>query len=256
MGVNQERFVQDFSTSVSPERQQNNRGIDCIEVPKVFDQCLIRRCLSFGNERTGRLDPDLRQVIEGVSPGDVLSFLGCRNFNITINSISKSVLGGEEGFKRVRVNFTVSFLADVELSNGTIRSIRFRVTRTETAERLYCPEPIAQVAASRVPRQGGEPVSIDLDPEIVKLEIVAECLEGDFINLTGNRVVLEITLGYFLIIKCELIVQLLVPTNGYCPAPPLCSEVAGIVSPCEEFRERPVPAFYPAQIHREEFEEI
>lgn len=254
MGINQQGFVQQLNTSVGSECRQSGRGTDCIEVPKVFDQCLIRRCLSFGNERTGRSDPDLRMIIDGISPGEALNFLGCRNFNITINSITKSVLAGEGGFKRIRVNFTLSFLADVELSNGTIRSVRFKVTRTETAERLYCPDPIAQVAAARMPRRGCEPVSIDLDPDIIKLEIVAECLDGEFVNVAGNRVALELSLGYFLIIKCELIVQLLVPTNGYCPAPPLCSEIAGIASPCQDFRRREVPAFYPAQICRDDFE--
>jgi hypothetical protein len=148
---------------------------------------------------------------------------------------------------RVTVNFTLNFLADIALANGTVCTVPFSVTRTETVGRLYCPESIAQVAATRAPRQSGEPANIDLDPEIIKLEIVAECLTAEFVTLPGNRVALDITLAFFLIIKCELVVQLLVQSFGYCPAPAPCSEVSP-TNLCEEFATRPVPRFFPLQL--------
>ena len=225
-----------------------NREVDCIEVPKVFDQCLIRRCLVFGERTTNKTDPQLREVIDGmICPGEAQRFIGCRDFTLTINNITKAEIAGEPGFKRITVNFTITFLADVALTNGSICTLCYTVTRTETVGRLYCPESVALIAISRAPRMEGEPSSIDLSPEIIKLEMVPECLTGEFVQLSGGRVALDITLAYFLIIKCELIVELLVPTFGYCPTPAPCSEISP-ANLCQDFSTAPVPKFFPPQL--------
>jgi rRNA-processing protein FCF1 len=62
--------------------------MECIEVQKVFDQCLIRRCLVFGPTETATTDPELRRVLEGLGANDVQRFIGCRNFNLVINSVT------------------------------------------------------------------------------------------------------------------------------------------------------------------------
>lgn len=232
-------------STVSPVTTGSPR-VECIEVPKVFDQCLIRRCLVFGNTETATTDPELRRILEGLNINDVQRFVGCRNFNLVINRITKASIAGEPGFVRLTLNFTINFLADVALTNGSILTVPFSVTRTETVGRLYCPESIAAIAATRAPRQGVEPTNIDLDPEIIKLELVAECLTADFVTVTGNRVALDITLAFFLIVKCELVVQLLVQSFGYCPAPAPCAEVSP-TNLCVEFATRPVPRFFPLQ---------
>jgi len=53
-------------------------------------------------------------------------------------------------------------------------------------------------------------------------------------------------LGYYIVVKCELIVQLLIPAYDYCPVPKeLCEEEPE--DPCERFDRAPVPKFYPEQ---------
>lgn len=233
------------SCSVSPISTGTPR-LECIEVPKVFDQCLLRRCLVFGNRETATTDPELRQVLQGLTINNVQRFVGCRNFQLVINNITKSDIAGQPGFVRLTLNFTINFFADVALTNGTILTVPFSVTRTEMIGSLYCPESIAAIAATRAPRQGSEPTNIDLDPEIIKLEMVAECLTADFVTLSGNGVALDVTLAFFMIVKCELVVQLLVQAMGYCPAPAPCSEVSP-ANLCEQFATAPVPRFFPLQ---------
>jgi hypothetical protein len=88
--------------------------------------------------------------------------------------------------------------------------------------------------------------SSDLDSEIIKLELVAECLDGIFSTDDCDESVLDITLGFHLIVKCELIVQLLIPAYGYCPVPCQCEEEID-EDPCEKFERAPVPKFFPDQ---------
>ncbi len=55
--------------------------------------------------------------------------------------------------------------------------------------------------------------------------MVADALEGKFTKNSDGSSVLDITLGYYIVVKCELIVQLLIPAYSYCPVPK---------EPCEE----------------------
>lgn len=212
----------------------------CVEVPKVFDQCLIKRCLVYcDGYDTDETDEELRS--------DPLNspriFSGCRDFNLKLTSVEKIPLAGHPGFKKVIISFVISFYADYIDCSGQTQSELFEINRTETVSRLYCPDSIAQISASFVPSCK----STDLDPEIVKLEMVAECLDGTFTTDDKGNSVLDVTIGFHLIVKCELIVQLLIPAYGYCPVPDPCEEEPE-ENPCEKFEKAPVPKFFPDQL--------
>ncbi|MDU3349146.1 MAG: hypothetical protein E7E72_03430, partial [Clostridium sp.] len=108
--------------------------------------------------------------------------------------------------------------------------------------KFYCPDSIAQISASTEPEQcEGE------DSNIIKLEMVAEALDGQIVEDEEGDEVLDITLGYYIVVKCELIVQLLIPAYDYCPVPREACEEDPEEDPCERFERAPVPKFYPDQ---------
>lgn len=253
----------------------------CIEVPRVFDEARVKRCLIYApgpdtignctpsavagdaaacggsypgygyNNRPGT-DSELREILEGVRMDDIRTFVPCKNFNLIINSIIRipvrdpNTSRNAEGFKRVIVNFTINFDVDVVLCTGQTRTLHYSVNRTETIQSLYCPESLAQIA---VRRPCNEPGSIDLDPEIIKLVILPQCLSMDFTPLTDGttpRMAIDITLAYDLLVKCELIVQLCVLSQGYCAVPDIEGSAS---SPCEDFCNSDMPpVFYPTPI--------
>jgi hypothetical protein len=211
----------------------------CIEIPKVFDQCLIKRCLIFDD------GPDTDATDEELRSNPLHKpriFIGCRNFQLTLGTVEKIPLMSNPSYKKIIVSFVISFYADYIDSNGETKSELFEINRTEVIPKLYCPDSIAQISASFVPTG----TSHDLDSEIIKLEMVAEFLDGVFTKDCHDNDVLDITLGFHLIVKCELIVQLLIPAYGYCPVPPQCEEEPE-ENPCEKFERAPVPMFFPDQ---------
>ena len=219
----------------------------CIEVPKVFDQCLIKRCLVYacGADTLGT-DKELRS-----NPLDnPRIFSGCRDFQLKLNSVEKLPLVKNPSYKKIIVSFVISFYADFVNSRGETESELFEINRTEIISKLYCPDSIAQISATFVPTGKSK----DLDSEIVKLEMVAECLDGTFFRDDDGNDFLDITLGFHLIVKCELIVQLLIPAYGYCPVPQQCEEDIE-EDPCEKFDRAPVPKFFPDQKLEPLFEE-
>ncbi|MFD3156149.1 hypothetical protein ACFIJ5_04725 [Haloimpatiens sp. FM7330] len=214
----------------------------CIQVPKIFDQCLIKKCLKPTDDCE-----QLCVLIPGATdPSDVKKVGCCKNFDVKINSVSKCPVQGEPGYKRVNVNFTVTFEVDVEV-NSTVETLTYTVTKSITIPKFYCPDPIAQISISKDCECAN-----DLEEELIKLEVIADCLDsvictvpnGDCCSECPDGVYLCITLGLFIIVKCELIVQLLIPCYGYCPAPPECPCTE---DPCKEFMEREIPEFYPPQ---------
>ena len=210
----------------------------CVEIPKVFDQCLIKRCLVYDcGPDTLTTDADLRSGILD----NPKTFTGCRDFELKLISVEKIPLKKNPNYKKVIICFVISFYADFINCNGERKCEFYEINRTEVISKLYCPDSIAQISASVVSGK-----SEDFDSEIVKLELVAECLDGDFCKNDCGGSVLDITLGFHLIVKCELMVQLLIPAYGYCPVPCQCEEECE-ENPCEKFDQAPVPKFFPDQ---------
>ena len=212
----------------------------CIEVPKIFDQCLIKRCLVYGEgPDTNTTDSELRS-----NPlTDPKRYIGSRDFNLTLISVDKIPLKGKPGFKKIVISYRISFYADYIDANGINQSELFEVNRTDIIGKFYCPESIAQISSSFVPVQD----AADLDSNIIKLEMVAEALAGELLEDEEGNDVLDITLGYYIVVKCELIVQLLIPAYDYCPVPKEACEEEPEEDPCERFEKAPIPKFYPDQ---------
>ncbi|NSB30303.1 hypothetical protein [Clostridium saccharoperbutylacetonicum] len=212
----------------------------CIEVPKIFDQCLIKRCLVYDEgPDTNTTDSELRSnpLI------DPKRYIGSRDFNLTLLSVDKIPLIGKPGFKKIVISYSISFYADYIDANGVNQSELFEINRTDIIGKFYCPDSIAQISASFVPVQQ----SNDLDSNIIKLEMVAEALDGELLQDENGNDVLDITLGYYIVVKCELIVQLLIPAYDYCPVPGEPCEEEPEEDPCERFEKAPIPKFYPDQ---------
>lgn len=211
----------------------------CIEVPRMFDQCLIKKCLMYApGSDTTTTDCELRS--------DPLTspqrYLGSRDFNITILSVTQTPLPNNPNLKRVVISYRISFYAEYIDSNGVTQSELFEINRTDTIGRFYCPDPIAQVSSYNTCNSKSK----DLDCCMIKLEMVAEALEGELIETPQNVWYLDITLGYFLVVKSELVVQLLIPAYDYCPVPTEPCEDEPQPNPCEQFFNAPIPNFYPS----------
>ena len=212
----------------------------CIEVPKIFDQCLIKRCLVYDEGTdTNTTDSELRS-----NPlTDPKRYIGSRDFNVTLISVDKIPLKGKPGFKKIVLSYIISFYADYIDCHGVNKSEFYEINRTDVIGKFYCPDSIAQISASFVPVQNAE----DLDSNIIKLEMVAEALDGEILEDEKSNAVLDITLGYYIVVKCELIVQLLIPAYDYCPVPKEPCEEEPEEDPCERFEKAPIPKFYPDQ---------
>lgn len=213
----------------------------CIEVPKIFDQCLIKRCLVYGpGPDTYTTDCELRS-----NPLDhPKRYIGSRDFNLKLLSVDKIPIKGKPGFKKILICYLISFYADYIDCNGVLQSELYEVHRKDTIGKFYCPDSIAQISASFVPVHHAK----DLDGNIIKLEMVAEALDGEILQDPNGNDVLDITLGYYIIVKCELIVQLLIPAYDYCPVPKeACDDEEPIEDACERFDRAPIPKFYPDQ---------
>jgi len=222
----------------------------CIEVPKIFDQRLIKRCLVYcKGPDTAKTDRELRS-----NPlTEPRNFIGCRDFNIKLNSVEKFPLRSNANFKKIVFRYTISFYADYIDCNGVNKCEFYEINRTDVINRFYCPDSIAQASAYT----DNHPTKY-MDENIIKLDMVAECLDGEFIQCDDDQWYLDITLGYFLVIKAELNVQLLVPAYGYCPIPEESSEDDDIdpeENPCIRFMNSPIPKFYPDQNLQPLFEE-
>ncbi|GAA0124853.1 exosporium protein CsxA [Clostridium sp. CTA-19] len=212
----------------------------CIEVPKIFDQCLIKRCLVYcAGSDTNTTDCELRSN-PLINPK---IYVNSRDFNLTLISVEKIPLIGKPGFKKLVISYKISFYSDYIDANGMNQSELFEINRTDVIGKFYCPDSVAQISASFIPVHNAE----DLDSNIIKLEMVANALDGRLLKDENCNDVLDITLGYYIVVKCELIVQLLIPTYGYCPVPKEPCEKEPEENPCERFEKAPIPKFYPDQ---------
>ncbi|MBU3181360.1 hypothetical protein [Clostridium psychrophilum] len=218
----------------------------CVELPKVFDQCLIKRCLVYACG-PDTLDTDYELRSDALN--DPRIFSGCRDFQLKLISVEKIPLKKCPSYKKVIVCFKISFYADYIDCNGETKCEFYEINRTEIIWKLYCPDSIAQISTSI-----GSGESKDIDSGIIKLELVAECLNGFFYKNDCDESFLDITLGLHLIVKCELVVQLLIPTFGYCPVPSECEEDTE-EDPCDKFSRDPVPKFFPDQKLKPLFED-
>jgi len=240
MSINLKKFTPRPGLVNKQGRLPDPSELVCIEVPKIFDQCLIKRCLVYcEGPDTNTTDCELRSdpLI------DPKRYIGSRDFNVTLISVDKIPIKGKPGFKKIILNYMISFYADYIDCNGFNKSELYEINRTDVIGKFYCPDSIAQISASFTPVQQAQ----DLDSNMIKLEMVAEALDGELLQDIHGDDVLDITLGYYIVVKCELIVQLLIPAYDYCPVPKEPCEEEPDEDPCERFDRAPIPKFYPDQ---------
>lgn len=240
MSINFNEFVPRPGIVNKQGRLPDPSELVCIEVPKIFDQCLIKRCLVYDEgPDTNTTDCELRS-----NPlNNPKRYICSNDFNVELLSVDETPVKGKPNFKKIIINYVISFSADYIDCDGVTRSELFEINRTDVIDKFYCPDSIAQISASFVPVHE----SSDLDSNIIKLEMVAEALDGNLVHCKDGEDFLDITLGYYIVVKCELIVQLLIPTYDYCPVPRELCEPEPEEDVCEKFERAPIPKFYPDQ---------
>ncbi len=148
MSINFKKFVPRPGLVNKQGRLPDPSELVCIEVPKIFDQCLIKRCLVYGEgPDTNTTDSQLRSdpLI------DPKRYIGSRDFNVELLSVDKLPLKGKPGFKKVVLNYVISFYADYIDCDGVNKSELYEINRTDVIGKFYCPDSIAQISASFVP---------------------------------------------------------------------------------------------------------
>lgn len=218
---------------MNPEKFPPPNELVCIQVPKVFDQVSLRAC----EVRTVTLLPGT-----GVTT-PTFTLQGIDNFDIVeVKVISKTDSLLKPGFKRlklfVRVSATISYSDGVGNRTQT-DYVGFNVTINE----IYCPSCNAQIGVIHYPEDVG---TIDEDGLMIKVEALVEAFNEALNSSTG---VMTYNMGAFFVIKCECIVQLLMPAYGYCPVPP--EQANASVQTCSTFNDKtrtPFPtSFFPDQ---------
>ena len=170
MAITRDEFIARPGIINKQGRLPDPSELVCVEIPKVFDQCLIKRCLVYA---CGADTVDTDEELRSDALNDPKVFTGCRNFQLKLVSVEKIPLKKNPSYKKVIVCFTISFYADYINCDGQTKCEFYEINRTEVIPKLYCPDSIAQISASF-----DHGTSEDLDSEIVKLELVAECLDG------------------------------------------------------------------------------
>ncbi|MCX7842422.1 MAG: hypothetical protein N2489_05035 [Clostridia bacterium] len=223
----------------------------CIQVPKVFDQVALRdcvtRCIPLGLKP--REDEDERHHHHhDVCVCPPYSFEGATDFDIVeVKVISKTDSLTKPGFKKLKLFIRIRYT--IHYSDGQSQFCKDdEATFNLTVNEIYCPNCIAQVGVVKSPDEFWSPKkakTADLDGTFIKVEALAEAF-NDAIN---HRGILTLDIGVFFIVKCECVVQLLIPAYGYCPVPP--EQSAGPIQNCTIFNDKtktPFPTqFFPDQ---------
>ena len=240
MSINFKKFVPRPGLVNKQGRLPDPSELVCVEVPKIFDQCLIKRCLVYAEgPDTNTTDNELRSE-PLINPK---RYIRSRDFNVTLLAVDKFPIRENSNYKKIILSYVISFTADYVDDNGVNKTELYEINRTDVIGKFYCPDSIAKISDTIL---NGEE-SHELDGNIVKLEMVAQALNGELLEDEKGNDVLDITLGYYIVVKSELIVQLLIPAYDYCPVPKEPCEEEPEEDPCERFERAPVPRFYPDQ---------
>lgn len=250
-------FTPGFIPEELREQFGNARELVCVQVPKVYDSCLLRICLVGDPNKEDRdqgivFDPDLRVRVDC----SVESIINVRVAGLVPGSfkvIQKRPLPGDPDRKIITYKYQLRILYDVVFDDCTIsKDNELILRRTETVGPLYCPDTQTIIRESRVDQTGTIHPSTDEDDQIVKLEIVATILdvkiernEGATLDPYDDVCFAVFTVGVYNVVKCELIVQLVIPAFGFCPPPAPCEPLG---EPCEVFNAQLPPAFFPPQL--------
>lgn len=219
----------------------------CIQVPKVFDQVALRECIT-KSIKVRKCGPEPHGPIPGPMPID---FEGITDFDIVeVKVISKTDSLTRSGFKKLKVFVKLGY--KIHYSIGDRHETEYdEAVFNLTVNEIYCPSCVAQIGvikAKDCPEDRGhdKDKTLDVDGTLVKVEALAEAFNDVVHPETG---ILTFDIGAFFIVKCECIVQLLIPAYGYCPVPP--EQINPAAQNCRTFNDRtrtPFPTkFFPDQ---------
>lgn len=193
---------------------------ECIIVEKVFASCQQRECF-----------PTIDITIpSGVPPFTFVS-LTFANGLIVPGSVVITPIPSRPNFSRVQLTVQIPYTLTLRDSTGALITITGNL-----------PDIIKDIVLFFPPTRP----EFDLN---LRVETRSELLASPMITATT----VEIAVGSFVITKVTGLVQLLVPSFGYCPAPPVCEEFpSGPSNPCINFFDTtitPFPSdFFPPQL--------
>lgn len=212
----------------------------CIQVPKVFDQVALRDC---------QTTTTTLLTVTGTPP--TVTFESAENFDITsVKVLSRNDALGRPGFKKLKIAVTIAFDIFFAINGVTVTTpIRTSTTFNLTINEIYCPSCSTQIGFVRFPEST---CTVDVDGTLVKVEAIADAF-NDHITITSDgdtfSFSLALDIGVFFLVKCECVVQLLIPAYGYCPVP--SEQGNASAKTCCTFNDKrctPFPtSFYPDQ---------
>ena len=204
----------------------------CIQVPKVFDQVALRECITRSVNLTGG---NKNYNFEGASDFDIT--------NVTVISSADSL--SKPGFKKLKLFVQVKYTIYYSDTNNCQFKITDYAGFNLTVNEIYCPSCVAQIGVIKFPKPDFVTKTKDEDGVIIKVEALVEA----FHDVIDPCDVLSIDIGGFFIVKCECVVQLLIPAYGYCPVPPEQGNISALN--CHIFNNKeltPFPtSFFPNQ---------
>lgn len=212
---------------INPDSFPPANELVCIQVPKVFDQVALRDCVT----RNITLIPGSGVI------NPAFAFEGADDFDITeVKVIAKSDSLTRPGFKRLKLFVRIRY--NIHYTDGFTQMVQpdeagFNLTISE----IYCPNCIAQIGVIRYPREDASG-TFDADGLLIKVEALADAFNDAVNSITGA---LTLDIGVFFVVKCECIVQLLIPAYGYCPVPPEQNNPA--MQNCTTFNNRALTPF-------------
>ncbi len=181
--------------------------IDCIIADKVFASCQQRECF-----------PEVEVCIDKKTFGSIRFRPGF----IVPNTLIVTDIEGQPNFRRVRFTVRIPFV--VLDPNGNVIAEGFLPDIFKDII-LYIPDARDEFDFRIVI----ETQSVVLAPPVQ----------------TGDNITFPV--GTFVIVKVVGTVQLLVPTFGYCPEPPECTEFSP-TDVCDAFEYADFPDFFPPQL--------
>jgi hypothetical protein len=243
-----------YTPGVIPEELREQFGnaceLVCVQIPKVYDSCLLRLCLvgdpDKANEAEGIFfDADLRLRI----PCSVDGIVNARVVGLLPNSfkiIDKREVPGDPNKKIISYTYALEIKYTVVNDEGIPQpEDTLILRRSETVGPLYCPD--SETIIRETPY-----TNYPVDEDIIKLEIIAKVLDVQIdkeecpcTDPYQDVCFAVFTVGIYNIVKCELVVQLVMPAFGFCPPPRPCEKTG---DPCEIFNSQLPPAFFPPQL--------
>jgi hypothetical protein len=197
----------------------------CVQVSKVFDQVALRDCVTRSITLTAG---------DGVDD-PVFSYEGVDGFEISdVRVVSKTDSPSKPGYKRLKLNVKIKYT--VHYSDGENESTKddeasFYLTINE----IYCPSCLAQIGVIHYPQ---DQQAADGNEAMLKVDALAEAFNDALDTATG---LLSLDIGAFFVVRCECVVQLLIPSYGYCPMPPEQPNAAS--QTCTTFNDRTITPF-------------